>query len=701
MIRNSRKTEQKHPLILGRPGVLPLMLVLVSLLYVNSLNCSWHFDDVQNILTNTALHLDSLSLSSIKETFFAHPNEPGTLYRPVSCLFFALNWLVGQDNVLGYHVVNLAIHLIATAFLFQTILLILRSPALSCHHRNEQYFIAAFAALLWAVNPVQTQAVTYIVQRMTSLAAMFYIIGLWSYLFARSNRSSNIKTIALFVLCFAAFIFALGSKENAILFPFSLMLIEFIFFPKATFMVHRRFIYLALGNALIIILAFISFGTEEIGTVLASYSDRSYSVTQRVLTESRIVIWYISLLFIPTPNRLSIEHYVPLSTSLFSPLSTLAAIIVLFAAITFSLSYRRRFPLLSFSILFYLLNHLVESTIIPLELVFEHRNYLPSLFIFVPLAAAIVLALRKYQHNSLKYCSVIGLSATLMLLYSVSTIERNQIWKTEIGLWTDAMNKAPQNARPYINLAYNYQYEGYSPTAFNLYHSSLDKHSPSPWKDRFRAYNSMGRMMAENHHHDRAIRYFDSALSALPAQTKNRFYIDTVYVKTVSQWIAGREQLALSSLIDLQEAFPLESRFLKLYGDILISQGQLEEGLKKLRQSLRLTNRASSHYPELLLSLSLVYGKQRNFPKASFYHAFAEHLGADETTATLCLLENSVHAGKTHTADQAITQLLASYSWYNFMNIFDNPPTTFAAMPISYPLLKQYSIAWLTDRPTL
>ena len=108
-------------------------------------------------------------------------------------LTFALNWYIGKDNVLGYHIVNNAIHLVTTFFLFLTVLNLLMSPNLKGKYQGNEYAIAFLSAILWAVNPIQTQAVTYIIQRMASLAAMFYIIGIYFYL---KTRLSAVRGIA-------------------------------------------------------------------------------------------------------------------------------------------------------------------------------------------------------------------------------------------------------------------------------------------------------------------------------------------------------------------------------------------------------------------------------------------------------------------------------------------------------------------------
>ena len=167
---------------------IPIYIIsfLVVLIYSNTLGVPWLFDDFHTIFHNTALHLTSLTPDSIWGTFFSNSNSPDYPYRPVSCLSFALNWLIGQDTPAGYHMVNIVIHALSAIFIFKCCLLIFKSPILiNRFSPSERLSIALLSAALWAANPIQTQAVTYIVQRMASLAGMFCVVSLYFFLKAR------------------------------------------------------------------------------------------------------------------------------------------------------------------------------------------------------------------------------------------------------------------------------------------------------------------------------------------------------------------------------------------------------------------------------------------------------------------------------------------------------------------------------------
>jgi hypothetical protein len=273
-----------------------LMLICISIPYSNSLGNSWHLDDVANILLNTQLHLTSLSFSNILNTFFAHPDGPGRLYRPVSCLSFALNWFWGKDSTFGYHLINIIIHLLISFFLFKTILLLLNSPRLKEKYSGFELSIAALATIFWAINPLQTQSVTYIVQRMASLAALFNLLGIYFYIHGRNvTEDRKEKKIFYFFLMVVFFFLAIGSKENSVAFPLSVLLVEFIFYKDSKISKTKFFLFIIGSLALGLLSSSLLTEKNILGVLTAGYENRTFSLSQRFLTEFRVVSWYLSL----------------------------------------------------------------------------------------------------------------------------------------------------------------------------------------------------------------------------------------------------------------------------------------------------------------------------------------------------------------------------------------------------------------------
>jgi hypothetical protein len=292
-----------------------LLLFLIFTAYANTWTSSWHFDDYPNIVENSRLHITDLKLKSLYETFFASPDASKSLHRPTANLTFALNWYLSQDTVTGYHLANITIHFLTALTLFFVILNLYRSPKLNCKQQADTYLIAFLTAVLWALNPIQTQAVTYIVQRMASLAAMFYILGIYFYVNGRNSRQS-LRQVYFYTGCFVSYMLATGSKENAVLMPLSLLLVETAFFQNLSLPQTRKRIYqTAAGVCLtVFLMGILLFMRGEPLSFLKSYGGRSFSLLERLLTEPRILVYYLTQIFYPMPHRLSIEHDFGIST---------------------------------------------------------------------------------------------------------------------------------------------------------------------------------------------------------------------------------------------------------------------------------------------------------------------------------------------------------------------------------------------------
>ncbi|MCI5135634.1 MAG: hypothetical protein D3920_11295, partial [Candidatus Electrothrix sp. AW2] len=414
-------------------------IVTICLLsYSNTFHASWHLDDTFNIISNKKIHLSSLSLPEINNALRAHPtSSKNTLYRPLACLSLALNWYISQDNVFSYHIVNLAIHILTAWFLFLTIQLLLKNHYQKKHPSQFYLTAALLGALFWALAPIQTQAVTYIVQRMASMAAMFSVLTIYAYL---RGRIASKKNIYWFLLCLISSFAALGCKENTILLIPSLLLVEFSFFQRN--MNKKQTFHLILGILALLtaLLSFVHYGLgQNLDSILQldGYSKRTFSLSERILTQPRIILMYLSQIFIPVAERLSIEHDILLSTSFFAPWTTLPAILLILLMISGSFFFLRKYPLICFPVLFFFLNHAVESTIIPLEMIFEHRNYLPSLFLFLPAGMLIAHILYGTPPQPLFRRITATICAILFLIISAhATYTRNKAWATEESLWS-------------------------------------------------------------------------------------------------------------------------------------------------------------------------------------------------------------------------------------------------------------------------
>jgi hypothetical protein len=454
------------------------LLLMVLITYSNTFHASWHFDDENNILKNKPLHLTELNIQNIKKTFFADWNGSGKLYRPVACLSFALNYYFGKTNVFGYHLVNLLIHLLTSFFLYLFIQNTLNLPSIKAKYGPNSYFIALLATLLFAINPIQTQAVTYIVQRMTSMAGMFYIMAIYLYLKGRTSARYSIRA-ACYILCFASGVLAVGSKENAAMLPITILLFDLFLIQGVSKKNVKRCFFLFLFTMLICLcLALLLKGPSifNVQDLPSRYLNRGFSLGERLLTEPRVILFYISLLLYPMPNRLCLEHDITISTGLITPVSTIISIMAIVLMFCLACAWARKRPLISFCVLFFLMNHLIEASVFPLELIFEHRNYLPSMLFFVPIAILLSKGIDFFSNRRCFQALLISFVVLVLIGWGHSTYVRNMIWENDGTLFFDCVQKYPDLARPHHNLGVYYG-------KLNMYQNAIDEYLISLTKE--------------------------------------------------------------------------------------------------------------------------------------------------------------------------------------------------------------------------
>ena len=498
-------------------AIVTLAIIIFSI-YGNSFDCSWHFDDEHTIQDNHNIHLKDLSWDNIKRAFYSDQNNPNAIYRPVACLSFALNYYFGELNVFGYHLVNIFIHFLASIFLFLFIYQTLNLPSLKTKYASHSYSIALLATILWAINPIHTQAITYIVQRMASMAGMFYIMSMYSYLKARKAEVRHDK-ILFFIFCGLSFVLALGSKENAAMLPLSIFLFEILILQeKSTPFIKNnlRIFFIVIVAILALGLTYLYFKSGNIFSFLEGYKNRPFSLGQRLLTEPHVIIFYISLLFYPVSNRLSIAHAIETSNSLFDPVSTIISILLILGIIIVTFYIARKQPLISLCISFFFLNHIIESTIFPLELIFEHRNYIPSMLSFVPVAIGFCKLLELYSiKKSMRH--IISVFIVLLLIgFGHSTFMRNFTWKNEKSLWIDAVEKAPDQFRPHHNLGRYYQDHGYKEEAISEYKKALESSVIHRKNEALVTFYNLGKIYSGLKDFEKAKSYYQKVIQINP-----------------------------------------------------------------------------------------------------------------------------------------------------------------------------------------
>ena len=441
----NRENMPLRPTLISRKtgaaaAVVILICVAVMAAYTPSLQGSFILDDFRNIVDNPGIRIAKIDLHSLASA--AKPPPGLSQRRPLSFISFALNYFFGGLDPAGYRLTNLAILLLSIPLAAAVSFLLARTwlPP------YQSALMALSAAVLWALNPLLTNGVAYIVQRMTSLNALFCLASLACFLmgFQTARRSWYIGSAAAWLL-------ALGVKETAL----PVVLVAFLYLWMALPADKQASRWTGWGLVTFIVVS-------QAGIIALFHENFAYfnfDIPQRLLTEGRVVLRYLTLFLLPLPSRMSLDYEFPLSQALFTPPMTAVAIVLHLLLISGSLAARRRRPLASFCLLsFYLLNSL-ESTVAPLEIIFEHRTYLPSLFLalgIIDLLSWILESLSVRRAGEL----VLALSILFGMWWGTLTHQRNQVWSNPVTFWEDIVAKSPSNHRAHNNLGKFYLEKG-------------------------------------------------------------------------------------------------------------------------------------------------------------------------------------------------------------------------------------------------
>jgi len=455
-----------------------ILLLAVTLTYSNSIYSPFVLDDFHSFINNPSLQTEDGSLASLKQLSSTKFGKA----RVIPLATFALDKQIAAVSVVQYHLTNIIIHLLCTLAVYLLVKSLLLTPV---GKSSLSYFSAgAFSVLIaafWSLNPVQTNAVTYVVQRMTSLSTLFYVSSLAFYTYGRLSKSMQTK-VFFFAGAFFAALCAFFSKENSFTLPIAILMLEFFFFNREKILQRIKSVNKIQWIILIVILLLVlPLIKGELLGHLGGYRVRNFSLNERLFTELRVVVFYISLLLLPLPGRLNLEHDFLISESFLSPPTTLLSFLFLFFVILFALKTIRSYPLISFGILWFFLNLAIESTIIPLEIIFEHRLYLSSIGFFITLLSIVDLAAAKTvsffcstEFNKVLLCTII-----LLLCFSlILTTFRNNDWRDEITIHSDIVRKSPNKARAYNGLGMSLTRAGRNEEALPVFKKGFELDKP-------------------------------------------------------------------------------------------------------------------------------------------------------------------------------------------------------------------------------
>ncbi|KJU81642.1 repeat-containing protein [Candidatus Magnetobacterium bavaricum] len=583
---------------------LALILAIGAVVYSNTLGVPFIFDDIPNIaenplikdlryFTDKSMVRDIPVIYNVKELFYS---------RFLGYLTLALNYKLHGLDITGYHVFNLVVHLINAISVYYLIRLTAQTPFFARYAsvaddpgEHTIGILALLGGTLFVAHPVATQAVTYIIQRLASLATMFYLLSVVFYVRARLAAESKYM-YALYAAALFCAVCAMKTKEIAFTLPMLIAAYEFMFFEGR--LKQRAILLLPFSLTLIIIPvsliqpggSLLDAGKVQESMQLASAQD--ISRWDYLFTQLRVITTYIRLLLLPVNQNLDYDY--PVYNTLFR-WEVIVSLLFLMSIVgggvyLYRLSNRADtinrswFRLASFGILWFFVAISVESSIIPIaDVIFEHRVYLPSV-------GLILVLLSMYMANRPKPAPVqrtivIAMAVLVVLALAVATYARNNTWRTSISMWEDVVRKSPNKVRSHNNLGADYYDQGRIDDAIRQYEIAI-KLKP----DDLDAYLNLGNVYEKQGNLDEAIRLYQAALKIdpdFPDAHKNLgdFYHDQ-----------GRFDEAVR---EYQTTIRLKPSFTEAYynlGVVYHKQGRLDDALKEYQQTLRLNpDHANTH----------------------------------------------------------------------------------------------------------
>jgi len=422
-----------------------LLLLLTAWIYWPGISGPALLDDRASVMVLDALD-DNPEFS--KDYIFG--DRAGPLGRPVSMLSFVLEKLYLNEGIRGGKKVNIALHLINGCLLIYLLTLLLnhvRAP--------KSRWLALLAGSAWLLSPLYVSTVLYVVQRMAMLASFFMLAAFISYAYWRMALLRGEQRNICLVLVFTFLVLGVFSKETAIVGVPILLLMECLWFqfsgPDGRVYRELRLAVLGLivGGSVFVLMYFIFWGEG----LLAGYHRRTFSLSERVLTQSRILWDYLGQLLLPEVSRMGLFHDdIVISRSLLEPVATLYSVLAWLAVLALSVGLLKWQwgCYLVFALVIFFVGHSTESTVLPLELYYEHRNYFPGIGLFLGIALLLAMLFRKWPEIA---TPALVWGGVFVVVLAMRTSSQVQIWSSAPLLYLTHVNGHPNSFRANADMA--------------------------------------------------------------------------------------------------------------------------------------------------------------------------------------------------------------------------------------------------------
>ncbi len=548
---------------------------MATIVYSNIYSSPFVFDDHGRIVKRGAIR-DLAHYATLQQLL-----SPRSLVD----VTFALNYKLGKLSVSGYHFINLLVHIMngfivyfLALGLFNQISLSSKPPTSSDieFFRSSIPLISLLTALIFVVHPIQTQAVTYTVQRYASMAAMFYMATVLFYLMGRRAQQPSMSA-ALFILSFLSGLLAFLCKENTASLPGIILLTEYLLFDRTWKGWKKKIPWFALSFSIwIIFVLFVLLFSNGAARGEALFEDVSglmketetVSRWRYLCTQFNVIVIYIKLLFLPVGQNL--DHLYAFKKGFFDGYTPFAFLFLVGLAVIGILNLKKG-PIIPFAIFWFFLTLSVESSIIPIrDALFEHRVYLP-MFGFALLVAYLIVSLSAYQQSL-----AILLSLFIVLSLGTMTLLRNHVWRDGLTLWSDVVSKNPLNPRAHNSLGSALAEQGRLEEAASRFSKAL-----RIMPEYVDALNNIGSAEGRMGKPKEAVIHFSEALRIDPD------YGEAHYNKGIVLERLGNFDLAVTHLQEAVRIKPDYWEALNSLGSIRMKQGRLHEAERLTLEALR------------------------------------------------------------------------------------------------------------------
>jgi len=511
---------------------LAVIILAGILLYSNTLNYPQFLFDGNMFLLNNPLFkdldyyarlFDIKDFSSLDEKFGLSPDvTTNFMMRPVAYITFSINYLISGFDPAAFRSVNITIHILNSLLVFACIELFLNATQTHTNsNRFSNRFIPASSAFIFLLHPMQTESVTYITQRFTSLAALFYLTTIWLYFIWTKQERSGKNRNYLRWISVAMLLLGMLARESLFTAPFLLVLLELTVLGNDLKTALRRtaphLMLLPVIPVMVIMISAAQYNTapslhEAINVV--NYVD--FPISHYALTQLVMVVTYFRLYLLPYGQNIDPDP--PLYTLPYQWPVILSALVIISMVGGSFLLYRKnrtdiRCVLVFVGVCWYFLALTVSSSFIPLpDLMAEHRAYFSSIGLIMALISLLdLLRTALGEKKRIGGMFVAGITVWCAVLI-VLTYNRNTVWRSSLHLWSDAVRKSPDKDRPWYNLGLAYKTAGRSSEAVKCFRKAIELNPE--WG---KAYESLAVMLLHLKQFQEAVKVSIRGIEADPA----------------------------------------------------------------------------------------------------------------------------------------------------------------------------------------